>query len=201
MTRRKFLITAAGLYVPAAFGMPPVLMRRMEHPTRRPATVAAGGGGDGPNTYYYSAAGSDAGAMTGQEFASGYFLGNNIVCTVAGSLTKLGLVVRNPSAGDVNVRVSLWDNGVTYEGCENLLITAHGEGSPSWRDVTLSTPFAVTNGQTVRIGYTCDTVAVQHYYLGASGGYFATRTYANGCLTSTPTWSSDYNFSGRVYVD
>jgi hypothetical protein len=166
---------------------------------RSGAFQAASAAAGGPDTYYYASTSTPAGAGS---IGANWFQGNNITCTSGGSITKIGAYLRPNTGTGRTVRISVWKNTGSWvlHECGDIAIPDSG-GSFAWIDFTLIAPLTVSDGQEVRIMYNASDNTVSFGYDGTTGGYWASRVFADGCSSTAPSWTDDYNVAVRAYVD
>lgn len=149
------------------------------------------GGGGGPDAYYQNGSST----TTGEDYAGAYHWGPSITISEAGNVTKLEVWTQAASG---NIRIGLY-NASTRQRLDtgtNEVAMANGD----WSVVTLGTPVAVTEGQTVFVGFQVSATAT--FYVEASGGKYQTNTYTNFPVSTLNEFPGDGTaYRARVYVD
>jgi hypothetical protein len=200
-TRRAFLKTAAGIFVPTTFAIGQGLTLRNPAYVSSFKAPAAGGGGDGPNTYYYGSAGATPASYV--SFSGDWWLGDEIVCTVGGTITKIGVDVANSVATPYNLKFALYTNSSSWTLHEAGIVILT-DSYDAFLDFTLVTGKTVANGETVLVGMTSQETGgnVRLNKGGDTQGWFSSSTgYANMGSTTPIEVAADFEAGVRVYVD
>lgn len=160
-------------------------------------------GGGGPDTYYYSALGSNPMAIESFWFAE-VTVGAPVTASAAGTVTKIGAKINNTEGATNHISFALWkDVGGTwtFHECGMVVATASTAGNV---EITLSSPYTIGIGETVRVIYVSADQGGNVGWYGDStgvGGFRETRTYANICSATLPSFGSDSVVSAFIYVD
>lgn len=160
----------------------------------------------GADTYYYSFGESNPASES--FWGVDQFYAVPVTATLAGSITKVGWKLHNSEGSANNVRIGLWkDTGggvFALHECQVLVLDASAVAN--FYDITLASPYSVGASETVRVSCVSEDGGLnvgRFHGTPDTGGYKVTRTYADGCLTTVPTWggNEESGNGARVYVD
>lgn len=199
MDRRSFLKTAfiftGALWVPKTG-----ILRQSE--ARMNVGIVGGGtveaGGDGPNVWYYSGPGTDTFASETTQNASEEY-GNQVTCTVAGTITQIGVKIKTADANAVKLWLGKDKVGTVWTKHE---IVTKASITAGWNDVTLVTPLSVSAGAIMLVIFNIASGNTVYYNSGYNGHWAASKTYATwNPATITLAADTGYGYGVRVYVD
>lgn len=159
----------------------------------------------GVDTFYYSFGESNP---TSESFwGADQFYAVPVVATLAGPITKVGWKLHNSEGAANNVRIGLWwNNGGTWTLHECQVLVLDASAAAAFYDITLASPYSVGASETVRVSCVSEDGGLnvgRFHGTPDTGGYKVTRTYADGCLSTEPTWggTEESGNGARVYVD
>lgn len=173
-------------------------LARMNVTTVGGGVPAAGGGG--PDTYYYGV-GSDNYPNT-TSLSGGDIFGDDITVVSAGNITKISVKYGHNDVTPAAMKAGLYRNNAgTWTLVECITTTVpDNDNVQTWIDFTLTSPYAASAGEVVRVMLSINAGMVLSYS-GTTNGMWITSNYATHCA-STPTFeTNDYQWAVRVYVD
>ena len=154
--------------------------------------------GGGTLTWYYGV-GSDN-YTNEYTYVDTDLFGDDITITSAGSITKISFKHGETTGTISAAKLGLYrNNSGTWELVQCCETGTLVDAANTWEECTLTTPYAASNNEVVRVHVIMNGQAAVNYH-GTSGGlYLGSQTYAGQC-SATETSNGDYEHAVRVAV-
>jgi hypothetical protein len=164
-----------------------------------------------PPSYYYSGVGSSpitvepSWNVTTNEYGAAYAEGTPVLCGQTGSITKIAIKCLTNGSG--TMKIALYDNSSSPVLLDSGgSVSTSNDGLEHWEDITLGTPYSVSNNTWVQVWLSVNgAIAQSREITGATLLYYtegAPTTFNNFPKATQPASSTAANRrqAARVYI-